>query len=82
MIENSMTVCEYLFKELNSHGSDEYRDAWALQVDQMADDGWEVLECVRRHECFGMWTGLLCRPGQTGSRRKMRHDDKKHSTEN
>ncbi len=28
-----MIVCEYLFKEFNTKGSDEYIDSWASHVD-------------------------------------------------
>ena len=69
-----MIVCEYIFKEFNSRGNDEYLDSWTSQVDRMGEEGWEVLECVRRPGSFGLWTVLLCRPGQNGFRRKMRHD--------
>jgi hypothetical protein len=72
--EDSMIVCEYLFKEFNTKGSDEYIDSWASHVDHMADDGWEVLECIRRPESFGLWTVLLCRPSRKGPRRKLRPD--------
>jgi hypothetical protein len=65
-----MISCEYLFKEFNSQGSDEYLQAWAAQVDRMAEQGWEVFECVRRPQRFGLWTVLLCRPGQTLCRRE------------
>jgi hypothetical protein len=39
-----MIACEYIFKEFNSLGSDEYLDRWASQVDQMAEEGWEGVE--------------------------------------
>jgi hypothetical protein len=69
-----MIACEYIFKEFNSLGSDEYLDRWASQVDQMAEEGWEVFECVRRPGRPGSWTVLLCRPAQKPSRRELRHD--------
>jgi hypothetical protein len=67
-----MITCEYIFKEFNSRGGDDYLEAWASQVDQLGDAGWEVFECIRRPERAGSWTVLLCRPGQNGSRRKMK----------
>ena len=60
-----MIVCEYLFKEFNTSGSDEYIDSWASHVDHMAGDGWEVLECIhvgpRVVDC-----GRYCLAGKTG----------------
>jgi hypothetical protein len=67
-----MISCEYIFKEFNSRGSDEYLHAWAVQVDQMAEQGWEIFECVRRPEGFGLWTVLLSRPGEKVCHREMR----------
>jgi len=55
-------------------GSGEYLEAWASRVDHMANEGWEVLECVRRPQRFGLWTVLLFRTGQDVSRRKMNQD--------
>ncbi len=69
-----MIVCEYFYKEFNSRGSNEYLNSWASDVDQMADDGWEVLDCIRRPGDFGMWTVLLCKPSQNAPRRELRHD--------
>jgi hypothetical protein len=69
-----MIACEYIFKEFNSLGSDEHLDRWALEVDRLGDEGWEILECVRRPGRPGFWTVLLCRPGQKDSHRKMRLD--------
>jgi hypothetical protein len=69
-----MIVCEYLFKEFNTRGSDEYLDSWASHVDHMADEGWEVLECIRSPRGFGLWTVLLCRPSRIGPRHKLRND--------
>jgi hypothetical protein len=40
----------------------------------MADEGWEVFECVRRPESFGLWTVLFCRQGQKDFRRKIGQD--------
>jgi hypothetical protein len=65
-----MISYEYLFKEFNSWGSDEYLHAWAVQVDEMAEQGWEVFECVRRPQRFGLWTVLLCRSGEKLCRRE------------
>jgi hypothetical protein len=69
-----MIACEYIFKEFNSLGSDEYLPSWALQVDQLGEEGWEVVECVRRPRNIGLWTVTLCRQNQNAPRRKMRHD--------
>lgn len=51
-----MIVCEYLFKEFNTKGSNEYMDSWASHVDLMAEEGWAVLECNRKPASFGLWT--------------------------
>lgn len=72
--EKSMIVCEYFFKDFNSRGSDEYLDSWASHVDHMADEGWEVLECIRRPGNFGLWTVLLSRPSGDGPRHQLRRD--------
>jgi hypothetical protein len=69
-----MIVCEYLFKDFNARGSDEYLDSWASHVDRIAYQGWGVLECTRRPGRFGLWTVLLCRPSRNAPRRKLRHD--------
>jgi hypothetical protein len=69
-----MIACEYIFKEFNSLESDEYLDRWASHVDQMAEEGWEILECVRRPGRPGLWTVSLCRSGKKDSRCKLRHD--------
>ena len=61
-----MIVCEYLFKEFNTGGSDEYLDSWASHVERMADEGWEILDCIRRPGSFGPWTVLLSRPSGNG----------------
>jgi len=37
-------------------------DSWASDVDDMADEGWEVLDCIRRPGNCGLWTVLLGRP--------------------
>jgi hypothetical protein len=59
-----MIVCEYLFMEFYSHGDDDYLCAWATQVDEMGEQGWEVFDCVRKPDTYGLWTVLLCRPGE------------------
>jgi hypothetical protein len=69
-----MIICEYLFKEFNARGSDEYIISWASHVDQMTDEGWEVLHCTRSPGSFGSWTVLLCRPSRNGLRRNLRND--------
>jgi hypothetical protein len=69
-----MIVCEYLFMDFDSCGNDEYLCAWAAKVDQMGNQGWEVLECIRRPGRFGLWTVLLFRPSGNGLRNKLRHD--------
>jgi hypothetical protein len=57
-----MIVFEYFFKEFNARGSGEYLSAWAADVDQMADEGWELVERIPR--LHGQWTVLFCRPDQ------------------
>jgi hypothetical protein len=69
-----MIVCEYFFVDFHSRGNDEYLYAWATMVDQMGNQGWEVLECIRRSGRFGLWTVLLFRPSPNGPRNKLRHD--------
>jgi hypothetical protein len=44
--ENFMIVCEYCFKDFHARGSDAYLTAWATKADQMAVEGWEVVEYV------------------------------------
>jgi hypothetical protein len=69
-----MIVCEYLFMDFHSRGNDEYLCAWAIDVDQMGHQGWEVLECTRMPRRFGVWTVVLFRPSGNGPRNKLRHD--------
>jgi hypothetical protein len=69
-----MIVCEYVFKEFNSRGSDGYIVRWASQVDQLGNEGWEVLECVRRPGKVGLWTVMLFRQSQNDPGRQMGHD--------
>jgi hypothetical protein len=68
-----MILCEYFFVDFYSRGNDEYLYAWATKVDQMGDQGWEVLECIQRPRNFGLWTVLLCRSSRNGPRRKLRN---------
>jgi hypothetical protein len=76
-----MIACEYIFKEFNSLASDESLNSWASQVDQLGNEGWEVVECVRRPGNKGLWTVTLCRQNQQHSRQKMRQDLSKDSEE-
>jgi hypothetical protein len=63
-----MIVCEYLFMDFCSRGTDDYLCAWAAKVDKMGNQGWEVLESLRRPATPGLWTVLLWRPRRIGSR--------------
>lgn len=69
-----MIGCEYIFKEFNSLGSDEYLNSWASEVDRLGNEGWEVIECVRRPGNAGLWTVTLCRQNQERPLDKMRQD--------
>jgi len=51
-----MIVCEYVFKEFNTKGSNEDMDSWASHVDLMGEEGWAVLECNRKPASLGLWT--------------------------
>jgi hypothetical protein len=66
-----MLLCEYLFKSFNSRGTCEYLETWASQVDEMAEQGWEVLECVRTSQRSGQWTVLLCRTAENAPRNRV-----------
>jgi hypothetical protein len=57
-----MIVCEYFFKPFYTRGSEEYLQAWALEVDLLADKGWKVLDCCRQTQGRGFWTVILARP--------------------
>ena len=57
-------VCEYLFEEFYSQGSEEYFGAWASEVDLLVDEGRKVLDSVRRPRRPGYWTFVLGRPEQ------------------
>jgi hypothetical protein len=57
-----MILCEYLF--IYSHGDDDYLCAWATEADEMGEQGWEVFDCVRKPDTYGLWTALFCRPGE------------------
>jgi hypothetical protein len=34
-----MIACEYVFKEFDSKGGDEYLEVWASQADHLANEG-------------------------------------------
>lgn len=57
-----MIICEYFFKQFHSRGSNEYLNAWASEVDEMADQGWRVLDCCRESRAPGLWTVVFGRP--------------------
>jgi hypothetical protein len=76
-----MIACEYIFKEFNSLGSDGYLNSWASEVDRLGDEGWEVIECVRRPGNTGLWTVTLCRQNQQHPNQKMRQDVSKDHEE-
>ncbi len=57
-----MIVYEYFFKEFHARGNGDYLTKWAAQVDQLAAEGWKVLDCCRKNEQPGFWTVILGRP--------------------
>jgi len=61
-----MIVCEYCFKDFHARGSDAYLTAWATKVDQMAVEGWEVVEYVPR-SLLGQWTVLFSKSSESGA---------------
>ena len=61
-----MIVCEYCFKDFHARGSDAYLTAWATKVDQMAVEGWEVVEYVPR-SLLGQWTVLFSKSSERRS---------------
>jgi len=65
-----MIVCEYVFKEFYSRGSDQYLNAWAAQVDRLGREGWEVLDSIRCQGRPGVWTVVLARPAEAHRKRK------------
>jgi hypothetical protein len=56
-----MIVCEYLFTEFNTRGSDEYVARWAEHLDETLAEGWEVVDAVRKSSADGMWSVCLAR---------------------
>lgn len=73
-----MIVCEYFYKEFNAMGNDEYIHSWSSVIDDMTDEGWEVLDCIRRPGNCGMWTVLLGRSVRNGSSRKLGQENSKN----
>jgi molybdopterin-binding protein len=54
-------ACEYVFKDFYSRGSDEYINTWAAEVDQLAGEGWKILDSVRSQGKPFQWTVCLYR---------------------
>jgi hypothetical protein len=54
-------VCEVFMKDFDARGNVIYLNAWAAEVDQMATEGWKVIECCRKSEYPGFWTVVLAR---------------------
>jgi len=52
---------EYYYKEFYSRGDDDYMVRWAAEVDEMAEDGWEVLGSERSLGLPFQWTVCLYR---------------------
>ena len=46
--EATIITWEYFYKPFNARGDNDYLHAWALEVDDMAAHGWNVLDCVRQ----------------------------------
>jgi hypothetical protein len=53
--------CEVFVKEFYARGNDEYLTHWANEVDWMAAEGWQVVECCRDPESAGFWTVVFGR---------------------
>jgi hypothetical protein len=62
-----MIVCEYFFKEFHARGNGDYLSAWVAQVDQMGAEGWKVLDCCRKNDQPGFWTGPSSWAGRSAS---------------
>ena len=73
-----MIVCEYFYKEFNARGGDDYLRSWASVIDDMTNEGWEVLDSIRRPGNFGLWTVLLGRSGRNVSSRKSGEENSKN----
>ena len=56
-----MIVCEYLFTEFNTRGSNEYIEWWAEQLEDVLAQGWQVVDAVRKSSADGMWSVCLAR---------------------
>lgn len=56
-----MIVCEYLYTEFNTRGSDEYVEWWAEQLEEVLAQGWQVVDAVRKSHADGMWSVCLAR---------------------
>ncbi len=56
-----MIVCEYLYTEFNTRGSDEYVAWWAEQLEDVLAQGWQVEDAVRKSRGDGMWSVCLAR---------------------
>jgi hypothetical protein len=53
--------CEVSFKEFYARGSDDYLTRWVKEVDCMAAEGWQVIECCRQPDSWGFWTVVFGR---------------------
>ena len=56
-----MIDCEVSFRNFDAHGSESYLASWAAEVDKMAAQGWQVMECCRPQLPSREWTVVFGR---------------------